>query len=292
MLYSKLMKVLIKIKLDSIAWSIRRLYCPVDKNALVLEVGSGGNPYFRSNILCDAYIDTRERHFAKLIHDRPTVLAYVEDLPFKDNTFDFVIACHVLEHSKDPEKFLNEIQRVSKAGYIEVPDAFLERLTCYLDHRLEISDINNELVITKKTGYVHDENVRELFLNKVSMVFPQIVRKYPFSFHVRYYWNKNEGGIKYKITNPDYKFNWDSPQIHKEAKKNKINIRSSLTSMFIFLLRQFFSQNKRNRHIDITRYLHCLSCKSDKFEWNMELICLNCGKKYPIIGENIINFTN
>ena len=76
---------------DSLAWSLRRFYCPVKKNDLVLEVGSGGNPYFRSNVLCDAYFETIERHFEPLVSDRPTVLAFTENLPFKDNVFDAVI---------------------------------------------------------------------------------------------------------------------------------------------------------------------------------------------------------
>ena len=33
------------IGIERVAWSLRRLHCPVDDNALVLEVGSGGNPY-------------------------------------------------------------------------------------------------------------------------------------------------------------------------------------------------------------------------------------------------------
>jgi len=49
---------------DSVAWSLRRLHCPVGRDALVLEVGSGGNPYFRANVLSDAYEDTRQRHWA------------------------------------------------------------------------------------------------------------------------------------------------------------------------------------------------------------------------------------
>ena len=94
---------------DKYAWKFRRFHCPVDSTALVLEVGSGGNPYFRSNILLDAYENTRERHWAPLVSDRPTVLGFVEKLPFKDKVFDFVIASHVLEHSPNPVKFLTEI---------------------------------------------------------------------------------------------------------------------------------------------------------------------------------------
>ena len=100
---SPLMRFFKSIGLTKMEWSVRRLYCPVDKEALVLEVGSGGNPYFRSNVLIDAYADTRERHWAPLISDRPTVLGFVENLPFKDKSFDFVIASHVFEHTPYPE---------------------------------------------------------------------------------------------------------------------------------------------------------------------------------------------
>ena len=137
---SFLMDLALKFKMEKVAWSLRRLHCPVRPTDLVLEVGSGGSPYFRANVLCDAYEVTQERFFVPLISDRPTLVAFAENLPFKDNAFDFVIASHVLEHSSEPEKFIAELLRVAKAGYIEVPDAFMERLTHYSFHRLEITD--------------------------------------------------------------------------------------------------------------------------------------------------------
>lgn len=44
-----------KIGIESIGWSLRCLYVPVHKDALGLEVGSGGNPYGRASdgVLCN-----------------------------------------------------------------------------------------------------------------------------------------------------------------------------------------------------------------------------------------------
>lgn len=289
---SFLIKFFRKLGFDSIAWSLRRLYCPVKKTDLVLEIGSGGNPYFRANILCDAYFETVERHFEPLIYDRPTILAFAENLPFKDNSFDFIIASHVLEHSTDPDKFLNEIQRVAKAGYIEVPDAFFERVCSYPIHRLEIREENNQLVIYKKTSSVEDKYLNELFSNKASKVFPELVSKKPFNFHIRYYWSKDDGGIKYKILNPDYKFDWDLPNVGKEE-MSAISLKNKIRKILIFLIRKLFSQNRRNGNIDLSGYLKCIKCGNDKLEGNSEFVrCLNCRQNYKIINNNIIDFIN
>lgn len=286
---SKIMDFFLKLKLDSIAWSFRRLHCPVDKKALVLEVGSGGNPYFRSNVLIDAYLDTRERHYAKLISDRPIVLGFVENLPFRDDAFDFVIASHVLEHSKDPEKFLSEIQRVGKAGYIEVPDAFFERLATYLDHRLEITDVNDELVIRKKQNYIQDKEIYDLVHNKISPVFGKIVSKYPFKFNVRYYWSKDAGGIKYKIVNPDYEFDWESPQTDK-IYRNPTFIATIKTSV-LKVVRRYLSQNERNKSINLNELIMCPKCQSSELKRDDGLIvCRTCGASYEIIENKIIKF--
>lgn len=288
---SKLMDFFLTTKLDAIAWSLRRLHCPVSEDALVLEVGSGGNPYFRANVLIDAYYDTRERHYAKLISDRPTVLGFVENLPFKDNSFDFVIASHVLEHSKDPEKFLSELQRVSKSGYIEVPDAFFERLACYLDHRLEITDVDDELIIRKKKNYIQDKEIENLFANKFKSIFGKVVSQYPFKFNVRYYWSKENGGIKYKIVNPEYKFDWESPV------KGEVYIKQSLVAkikgVILKLVRQYFSQNERNKIINLDELIMCPNCKGEEFLKNEKksIICKNCQREYEVIEDKIIKFT-
>jgi SAM-dependent methyltransferase len=289
-----LMKLLIKINRESWAWKIRRLYNPIPKDYLVLEVGSGGNPYARSNVLSDAYIETQERWFAPLVTDRPAVIAFVENLPFKDNTFDHVIASHVLEHSKDPERFLSELQRVSKSGYIEVPDAMMERLITYGDHRLEIYKKNDVLYIKKKKNYIEDEDIYKLYHQKFSRLFGKIVSKHPFHFHVRYYWSKSNGGIKYIIENPDSIIHWESPKINVEVfPKMRQRLIYRNYKRLIKLSTWLFSQRKRNKGIKLQEYIQCPKCSNDKFKDNPEnFVCNKCHASFKKHSNNIIDFVN
>ncbi len=280
---SKLMRFFRQIGMDSVAWSLRRLYCPVNQNDLVLEVGSGGSPYFRANVLCDAFEETGERYYAPLIKDRPTIIAFAEKLPFKNDAFDFVIASHVLEHSTDPDNFLSELQRVAKAGYIEVPDAFMERLTNYTFHRLEISEDKDSLVIRKKKNYIEDKELYSLFTAKASQVFPHWMGQYPFEFHVRYYWSKDTGGIKFKIENPEIDCNWPVPSESEEVSVERKSFVAKIKSGILSIIRSLFSQNNRNRSIDVSSLLMCSNCQSENFKINeLTADCNECEKKYKI----------
>ena len=277
---SAFMQVCDFLGLERISWSLRRLFVPVNKSDLVLEVGSGGNPYFRANVLLDAYMDTRERHFEKLVADRTTILGFVENLPFKDKSFDFVIASHVLEHSFDPEKFLSELQRVARAGYIEVPDAFMERLNPYLDHRLEITKIDKKLVIRKKNKSIIDPTLNELYENKAkSIVTKYLFPKHPYHFHVRLYWKDK---IDYEILNPEDDCSWPHIEDYPES-NNQFSFISIIKSKILVLARVFLSQNIRNRNLDIGNLLRCPNCFDDNLEEkNNTIDCENCGASYQI----------
>jgi SAM-dependent methyltransferase len=265
---------------DKLAWSLRRLHCPVSADALVLEVGSGGNPYFRSNVLLDAYESTSERHWVPLVADRPTVLAFVESMPFKDKAFDFVIASHVLEHAKDPARFLSEMQRVGKAGYIEVPDAFMERINPYPDHRLEITVRNGRLLIRKKRAWHVDPELVELYEDRVkNVVTKHAIPNHPFEFHVRYYWQDR---IDYEILNPE------CPSLATAVDQEGHtpvgpSLRARVHGVIQSLIRRLFSQHDRNRKIDLTSLLRCTSCHTSALrQQNNELICKECGRRYPV----------
>lgn len=266
--------------MEKVAWALRRLHCPVSPEALVLEVGSGGNPYARANVLLDAYEVTRERHWAPLIADRPTVLGLVENLPFRDGAFDFVIASHVLEHSSDPGLFLNELQRVAKAGYIEVPDAFMERVNPYRDHKLEITVRDGKLVIRKKCAWVDDPVVVELYENRVKpLMTGELIPRHPFDFHVRYYWREK---IDFVVINPDddagWKYNETSATVGSLS-----GLKGRVKNIVLTMLRTLLSQGSRNKKIDLTSLLRCPACHAEALVRSNEACrCTACGVQFHV----------
>jgi len=276
---SAMMEWLRKHGFESMAWALRRFHTPVASSALVLEVGAGGNPYPRANVLLDAYETTRERHWAPLTSDRPTVLGFVENLPFKDHAFDFVIAAHVLEHSSDPACFIAELQRVAKAGYIEVPDAFMERINPYMDHRLEITSRNNQLIIRKKESWQHDMEVIELYEDRVKPVLTgDLIPRHPFEFHVRYYW---ENEISYIIVNPDVDAGWKAPVSVRAAPA--VTMVGRIRQITRDFLRGLLSQRDRNTTLDLLPLLRCTTCHATNLSRNVDTLhCVQCGTSFPI----------
>lgn len=279
---SSLMRGLNRMGMEKWAWSLRRLHCPVTRHALVLEVGSGGNPYPRANVLLDAYDETRERHWVPLVTDRPFVFGFVEQLPFRAGAFDFLIASHVLEHSTAPEKTLAEFQRVARAGYIEVPDAFMERVNPYKDHRLEVTLRGDALEIRKKTGWIVDYRLVELYEDRVKpFMTGELMRRHPFAFHVRYYWN---GRIKYRVLNPEVNAHWSPPDDAAAPVPRQQSFASRGRDLLLRGMRSLLSQSARNRNIDVIGLLRCPACLSEQelVRQDEGLKCGRCAVVYPI----------
>jgi len=266
---------------ERLAWALRRLHVPVDPGALVLEVGSGGNPYPRANVLLDAYAETSERHWVPLIADRPIVLGFVEKLPFRDKSFDFVIASHVLEHSRDPAAFVSELQRVARAGYIETPDALMERLYPYPDHRLEVTVRGEALVVRRKATWRNDAEMAEYFESKASPGFRRaLIPNHPFDFHVRYYWRDH---IPLRIVNPETTLAESelpaTPPSVTTPPSGSAGVREGLRAA----CRRWLSQTARNAALDLTALLACPACReSVEKKAEASFTCKGCGRSYPI----------
>jgi hypothetical protein len=110
----------------------------LDDRALVLDVGGGARPLPRADWVLDA-IGYEQRGQLGWNGDRTTerfeASTWVrrdvcdrEPWPFADHQFDFAICSHTLEDVRDPVWVCTELQRVARAGYIEVP-SLREELT-------------------------------------------------------------------------------------------------------------------------------------------------------------------
>ena len=117
----------------------------------IIDIGCGYNANKYANVICD--VQDLSNHY----QDKRFVKLNEKKLPFKDKEFDFVVASHVMEHIKDVEFFIKELERVSKKGYIELPTMLEDNLVFEnkKDHlwHMDFDDVENKLLISKKIQY-------------------------------------------------------------------------------------------------------------------------------------------
>lgn len=92
----------------------------------VLDIGSGRGAFLRDckKAGIDAWgVECSEEYLQKT-EDLNVMKGYGENLPFADNSFDFVNLAQVLEHVQNPRKVVSEIHRILRPGgkaYMGVP---------------------------------------------------------------------------------------------------------------------------------------------------------------------------
>lgn len=159
-----------------------------NKNWKILDIGCGYRAHKNATVIAD------QKDLSEFYPNREFVKINDKKLPFKDDEFDFVVASHVIEHVDDLNFFLNEIERISSKGYIELPSKLSDNLVFEnkSDHIwwFEFNDTYNKLIASKRKQIV------EPFLT-VSMgkLFEEIFRD---SLILELYWEKK---IDYKIEN-------------------------------------------------------------------------------------------
>ena len=126
---------------------------------LVLEIGPGAYPYWRSDCLADKFDPNDESVDLKQFGGRKMKLAgkplfKIRDnkLPFKDKSFDYVICTHVLEHVPYEELplLISEINRVSNKKYIEFPIVPYDYFYNFNVHNNFLDIIGNEIICLPK----------------------------------------------------------------------------------------------------------------------------------------------
>ena len=119
-----------------------------NKDWKILDIGCGYSADEHANTICDV------QDLSNFYKDRNFIKLDSNKLPFKDKEFNFVIASHVMEHVEDIETFINELERVSNKGYIELPTKLEDNLVFENKHdhiwHMDFDDVNLKLFITKK----------------------------------------------------------------------------------------------------------------------------------------------
>jgi hypothetical protein len=114
-----------------LAASHDRLMARLSDDDLVLDVGGGRSPLARADWVLDliAYDERRqvegERFGSTTWVQRDACDR--EPWPFEDARFDFAVCSHTLEDIRDPVWVCQELQRVARAGYIEIPSRLEEQ---------------------------------------------------------------------------------------------------------------------------------------------------------------------
>ena len=154
----------------------------------ILDIGCGYRAHPSASIIADI------QDLSNFYKEKKFIKINEKKLPFKDKEFDFVIASHVIEHVEDFEFFINELERISSKGYIELPSRLGDNLVFEnkTDHIwwFVYDDINNKLLASKRNQLV------EPFLTvSTAKLFEKIFRE---SLVIELIWDKK---IEYQIDN-------------------------------------------------------------------------------------------
>jgi hypothetical protein len=117
--------------------SFDRLLREVPEDALVLDVGGWAKPMSRADWVLDLQPHATRGDYGYLgdpAAERFTADTWVvrdicdhEPWPFADGQFDVAVCSHTLEDVRDPVRVCAELQRVARAGYVEVPSRLEEQ---------------------------------------------------------------------------------------------------------------------------------------------------------------------
>lgn len=174
---------------------------PADR---VLEIGPGGTPYPRSDVLLEKVFDDPgeaegQRGYAPPLRDTSKVVYYEGGaFPFKDKEFDYIICSHVLEHVEDVDFFLSEITRVASKGYLEFPTIYYDYLYNFPEHKTFVFHKNEIIYWMPKgeTGLEKFNNVQKLFYESLKSGHTALVDNLKDYFFQGFEWINKLQSIK------------------------------------------------------------------------------------------------
>ena len=271
--------------IQKIRWASRKWRHPVRADALVLDVGSGGNPSPFADVLVDRFLGGSSHRCGRALRAdrRPLVVADGSRLPFRDKQFDYVICSHVLEHIPEPRQFLDELARVGRGGYIETPNAVFERLIPYDVHCLEVTADEGGLVIAKKPQASHDQVLSAILAGPARASWQRVLSMHPELFHVRFYWHDV---IPYRILNENVDASWIggiTPPGPPPPDRLAESWRETCYQLAVDLANSVFVKltGRGGRTVDLDSILVCPDCRGSlALEGPRGYRCKQCNRWY------------
>ena len=252
---------------------------PLYGSGLVIDIGSGGRPHPFADIIVEKYTDDLHR-YRKLELDSRLVLADGLHLPFKKNAFAYSMLFHVLEHVESPSELLDEISRISQAGYVETPNELYEIVNPLTVHVNVVSIVDSKLQIRRKRDSWAGSPAAEYRPLYNNAYLKAQLKKNPEGFHSVFRW-KNK--INYVVSSTDA----ECPAWYDSSAgltENELEMHGSggkvFTSKFLEGASRMIRQSRKQKIADV---FACPRCKTTVSLERDRYVCLNrdCGSVYP-----------
>lgn len=243
----------------------------------ILDVGSGGAPLWRANILLDRFIDNDLQRSGALLKDRPLVCGDVHHLPFLDKSLSFVHCSHVLEHVDDPALAVSELLRVSHSGYIETPSPLQELLFLNMPfHRWLVWEDDGVLIFRPKprtwntTNCIVDglkgpfRNLRDALTEYEELMFTKLFWAQDLSCQVM----RDQDSIQ-----PFFGHDCTSETVVSKEQQYQHPLKMRIKKIL---------QRIYRHKIALPNLLACPRCKGRVFFSDSHVVCDTCSLGYPI----------
>ena len=179
----------------------------------ILDIGCGYTANKHASVIADV------QDFSKFYKEKKFIKINGKQLPFEDKEFDFIIASHVIEHVEDFQFFIQEIERISTQGYIELPSRLGDNLVFenIKEHIWWFKyDDDLKILVASKKNQILEPFITVSTVKKLEKIFRE-------DLVLELFW---EDKINFKVD-------------------RELEMKSELKISFLYLIKKYFSKKIR-----------------------------------------------